>query len=154
MTKCFRILLSLSATVLHGPGTFAEEGATASRPVLVQNVADNILWTRRADTCTLQIITQWRVIAPQQAAGASTSPVMGRRELPAIEVRLLRKDGGAISPIQRWQTPTPKPNILVPGHLRPEVLYAFPLSAGSEAVAVVVCTDGKCLTRKIAPFIE
>lgn len=130
-----------------------EMAVDQTRPVLAQSLSDNILWTRRPDRYTLQIVTAWRVI-PAAKAAVPTPAAARRREMPAVEVWLLRKDGAAIPPVQRWQTPTPKPTIQLPGNLRPEILYAFSLSEGAEAVAVVVCTDGDCLVKKIAPFPE
>jgi hypothetical protein len=99
------------------------------------------------------VITSWRVI-PGVKATVSSPAVATRRELPTVEVWLLRKDGAAIAPFQRWQTPAPKPNILDVRQTRPEVLYAFRKAEGAEAIAVVVCTDGDCLAKKIQPFAD
>ncbi len=122
-----------------------------SKPVLVQTLSDRVLWTRRPDRYTLQVLTNWRG-ASATSVRVLNSKVMGKRELPNIDAWLLKKDGAAIPAFQRWQTPASSAGPVESRNPRPEVLFAYPLSEGPEAVAVVVCTDGDCLVRKIAPF--
>ena len=153
MARLLRVLCSVGVVLLQSLNAHAGESPDPARPVLVQKIDDNILWTRRPERYTLQVITTWRLI-PGTKATVSSPAVAARRQMPSVEVWLLRKDGAAIAPIQRWQTPTPKPSISLPGNVRPEVLYAYPKSEGAEAVAVAVCVDGECLAKKIVPFAD
>jgi hypothetical protein len=151
MAKFLRALLLVSTVHSYGYHAFAEEVTAQAKPVIAQNISDNVLWTRRTDRYTLQIMTNWRP-APTDKGTVPKPLAARRRELPDIEVSLLRIDGAAILPIQRWQTPASKAPVVASRQPRAEVLYAYPLSAGAEAVTVVICTDGDCLVRKIAPF--
>ena len=118
--------------------------------MLSQSLADNIFWTRRTDRFTLQVVTQWRIV-PQPGSSASNAGAKRRRQLPSIQVWLLRKDGTAITSFLRWETPAPKAEVAVTVP-KPEVLHAYSLPEGAEAVAVVVRTDEEYLVKKIAPF--
>jgi hypothetical protein len=119
--------------------------------VLAQNLAGNILWTRRTDRFTLQVLTDFRAVPVAKNAVPKHGFAVGR-EIPAIEVWLLRKEGAAIPAIQRWQSPVAGIRVSDSRQTRAEVLYAYPLSEGAEAVAAVICTDGDCIVRKIVPF--
>lgn len=145
------ILLAAGVILSAGSTVCAGEVPPKIEPVLAQNIADNVLWTRRMDRYTLQILTDFRTI-PAAKGMAQKPTAAARRELPSIEVWLLRKEGAAIPAIQRWQTPLASAKVSDTRQKRAEVLYAYPLSEGAEAVAAVICTDGDCLVRKIAPF--
>jgi len=146
-------MLAISVALPIGPGVSAAEATEQNKPVLAQNLSGNILWTRRPDRYTLQVLTNFR--SAPSANGAPQKPAAGaRREVPTIEVWLLRKEGAAIPAIQRWQTPAANAKQVVSREFRAEVLYAYPLSDGAEAVAAVICTDGDCQVRKIAPFAQ
>jgi hypothetical protein len=151
MAILLRVLLVVGLALPLGSGVCADEITQRNQPVLAQNLSGNILWTRRPDRYTLQVLTNFRSVT--SAKGAPQKPLaMAGRELPAIEVWLLKKEGEAIPAIQRWQTPTANAKQVVSREFRAEVLYAYPLSAGAEAVAAVICTDGDCQVRKIAQF--
>ena len=147
------VLFMTSVVVPISTDVLAAEVAPKSEAVLAQNLAGNILWTRRPDRFTLQVLTDFRPIPGTKGAASKPAAAPGR-ELPSIEVWLLRKEGAAIPPIQRWQTPLSNAKLIDSRQRKAEVLYAYPLSEGAEAVAVVICTDGDCLVRKIMPFAQ
>lgn len=151
MTWPLRIVLVIGALISHVPSAFAGEAEPQSKPVLVQSLTDRVLWTRRPDRYTLQVLANWRRI-PAKSGADQKSKAMGKRELPNIEAWLLKRDGAAIPAFQRWQTPAAGAHPIESREPRAEVLFAYPLSEGPEAVAVVVCTDGDCVVKKIAPF--
>lgn len=129
----------------------AGEPARKNEVVLTQNIAENVLWTRRLDRYTLQVLTGFRSTSNAKGAAGKPSAAAGR-ELPNIEAWLLRKEGAAIPAIQRWQTPNTSAAAHDPRQNRAEVLYAYSLSEGADAVAAVICIDGECFVRKIVPF--
>jgi len=147
----FPLLLAAGVVLSIGSAVCAGEAARKIEPVLAQSLAENVLWTRRMDRFTLQVLMDIRSVP--SAKGIAPKPIAAaRRELPTIEVWLLRKEGAAIPAIQRWQTPLASAKGVDFRQKRAEVLYAYPLSEGAEAVAAVICTDGDCVVRKIAPF--
>jgi hypothetical protein len=151
MAWLLRVLLVLGAVLPHGLNALAEEVATQGKLVLAQNLLDNVLWTRRPDRYTLQVLTTWRTM-PAEKGTVPKPYVSGKRELPNIEVWLLKRDGASIPAYQRWQTPAPGSPAAASREPRAEVLFAYPLSEGGVAVAAVVCVDGNCQVKKIAPF--
>jgi hypothetical protein len=151
MATFFRVLLTIGVILPFGSIVSAGEAAPQGEPVLAQNLSGNVLWTRRPDRYTLQVLTNFRPVPA--AKGTPQKPLAGAgREVPTIEVWLLKKEGEAIPAIQRWQTPALKAKSVVSREFRAEVLVAYSLSAGAEAVAAVICIDGDCQVRTIAPF--
>jgi hypothetical protein len=134
-----------------GSATFAAEAAPNIEAVLVQNLAGNVLWTRRMDRFTLQVLADFRPVSKAKGPASKPFAAIGR-ELPTIKVWLLGKEGAAIPAIQQWQTPTAGAKLPDTRQKSGEVLYAYPLSEGAGAIAAVICTDGDCIVRKIAPF--
>jgi hypothetical protein len=153
MTWPFCTILVGGALLSSAPSALAGEAAAQSKPVLVQNLSDRVLWTRRPDRYTLQVLAPWRLV-PATSGTVQKSPATRRRELPNIEAWLLKKDGAAIPAFQRWQTPAASAYPVGSEEPRGEVLFAYALSEGPAAIAVVICTDGDCLVRKIAPFLQ
>jgi hypothetical protein len=157
MTRPLRIVLVIGALFSQVPSALAGEAAPQSKPVLVQNLSDRVLWTRRPDRYTLQVLTGWRHV-PVTSDSVQNPSATGKRQLPSIrevpniEAWLLKKDGTSIPAFQRWQTPAASARLIESREPVAEVLFAYALSEGPEAVAVVVCTDGDCLVRKIVPF--
>lgn len=81
-----------------------------------------VIWTVRADHCTLQVVFP------------KTSRVSQAIQRPSVQVWLLKADGSLIAPTQRAE----------PGkrtYGQPEVLFAFPLSADKDAVAAAIRVD-------------
>jgi hypothetical protein len=81
-----------------------------------------VIWTVRAEHCTLQVVFP------------KTSRVSQAIQRPSVQVWLLKADGSLIAPTQRAE----------PGkrtYGQPEVLFAFPLSADKDAVAAAIRVD-------------
>ena len=85
-----------------------------------------VIWTVRTDHCTLQ------VVFPK--AGRVT---LKQQRPTSVQVWLLKADGSLIAPTQRAEPGTK--DIRQPYGV--EVLFAFPLSADKEAVAVAIRVD-------------
>lgn len=145
------MLLAAGLVLSCASGVCAAEAAPKAETVLAQNLADNVFWTRRTDRFTLQVLTDFRPSPKPEGVAPKPAAAVGR-ELPNIEVWLLRKEGAAIPSIQRWQSAFATSKARDPRQRKAEVLYAYSLSEGAEAVAAVICTDGDCIVRKISPF--
>ena len=101
------------------------------RPVLTHQLhelesrgkVDVVLWTRRADGYTLQIVM------PRQ--GRSTP-------YPRIGAWLVRADGQTIEPASRWDTPDAMKCLNCVGA---EASFSFQLDDGAAAVSAVITID-------------
>ncbi len=104
-----------------------------------------VLWTRREDHLTLQVVPPGtsRVLSQVSKPGADTQSFADR-----IQVWLLRADGTMITPIG-YATPQKGKGREAPVI---EVLYSYPLSANVEAVAVAMKIDGQFLIEELESF--
>jgi hypothetical protein len=93
-----------------------------------------VIWTVRTDHCTLQVVCP---NAGRIAQAMHDDPTLKPRR-PSVQVWLLTADGSLITPTQRADTG--KRDIRQP--YGAEVLFAFPLSADKEAVAIAIQIDG------------
>jgi len=100
-----------------------------------------VLWTRRKDSCTLQVLV---IRAPQQNAKAQST------QYPQVQAWLLRPDGTEIPFSRRFDTPAEQRSCL--RCLGSEVQYSFPLSAGKDAAAAVISVDGTSYIEQLEPF--
>jgi hypothetical protein len=147
-------------------------------PVLAQDLkklrapgkVGSVLWTRRADQYTLQIVFPRsyrnlslvdgrRVVmqpvqaSPQAAPQALTeakkqelqAPV---RKNPVVQAWLLKADGTLIAAARRRVSISGQSS----GSLPDEVLYSIPLLAGQEAVAVALMIDNEYYIETLKPF--
>jgi len=92
-----------------------------------------VIWTVRAERCTLQLVFP---NAGRIAQAMRDDPKL-KPQRPSVQVWLLKGDGSLIEPTQRAE-PGIK-DIRQPYGV--EVLFAFPLSADEEAVAVAIRVD-------------
>lgn len=92
-----------------------------------------VIWTVRADHCTLQVVFP---NAGRIAQAMRDDPKIKLRR-PAVQVWLLKADGNLIAPTQR--TEPGNRDIRQPYGV--EVLFGFPLSADKEAVAAAIRVD-------------
>lgn len=126
--------------------------AADAAPVLAQDLdqlivtgkVSNVLWTRRVDSCTVQ------VLLPRNVPSRRASRVRQRPSYPRIAVWLLRSDGSRIEPTGRWQSPLEPPDCV--RCLGAEVQYSFPLSAAGEASAVAIGVDDEYRTQRLRTF--
>ena len=160
--KCIAGLVSAAGLVLAGVLTPTIAASPADEPAVLARGLDNlreapgiaaVLWTRRVTVCTLQVILPSPVYG--RRGGTGDAP-QGPPKAPApikLEVWLRKADGSTVSPSGRWESTgfnAPAVSRRAPG---PEVLFAFPLSAAREAIAVVMRVDGAEYTEKLEPFL-
>jgi len=100
-----------------------------------------VLWTKRLERCTLQIVFP----NAGRIAQAMTNNPKQHSQRPRVQAWLLRADGSAIASIGRTE---PAGNGRQPFGV--EVLIAFPLSADTEAVAVALRVDDQFLIQRLA----
>jgi hypothetical protein len=120
---------SLFATDGAGPQVLAKDLNAARTPGKVAAV----LWTVRAEHCTLQVVFP---NAGRIAQAMRDDPKLKQRR-PSVQVWLLKADGSLIAPTQRAE-PGSK-DIRQPYGV--EVLFVFPLAADKEAVAAAIRVD-------------
>jgi hypothetical protein len=146
-------ILALAFCFRAGPGPAAE----AEKPVLAQDLKKlrvegkvaSVLWTRREDRYTLQVVfprsTRVRMVG-ERIAGRGMEDKAGKD--PDIQVWLLKADGALIPAGRR----TLIASVNSPRHVPDEVLYASSLSAGREAVAVALSIDNEFYIQELEPF--
>ncbi len=120
---------SLFTTVDAETQVFAKDLNAARTPGKVAGV----IWTVRAERCTLQVVFP---NGGRIAQAMQDDPKL-KKQPPSVQVWLLKADGSLIAPTQRAEPGTK--NLRQPYGV--EVLFAFPLSADKEAVAVAIRVD-------------
>lgn len=135
--------------------------AAEPRPVLAQDLSEltvagkvsAVLWTRRPDSWTVQVVLpRHRPIAAASRVAQPASPATTPPEKPPrIEVWLLRADGSRIAAAYRWETPQPKDCLRCIGS---DVLYAFRLAEGDGAASVAISVDDEYRSQRLRPFVE
>lgn len=154
-------MLAAAAAALLLSGMFpatAQETPPAHdlKKLRVDDKVQAVLWTRRSDGYTLQVVfpRSSRVLDPRQQDPGRGGPLLA---YPDVRVWLLKEDGSLIEPTRRLGVaPTTQAAVVARGAddriVRMEVLYHFPLSAGTEAVAVAVKVDGEYRIEPIIPL--
>ena len=127
--------------------------AEPQTPVLAQDLKKlrapgkvaSVLWTRRTDQYTLQIVFPRSYRMP--AVDAQRKPVSAATN-PSIQAWLLKADGTVI--------PASRRSVSISGQTQgnppDEVLYSIPLPAGREAVAVALMIDNDYYIEQLQPF--
>ena len=92
-----------------------------------------VIWTVRAEHCTLQVVFP---NAGRIAQAARDDPKL-KQHRPSVQVWLLKADGSLIPPTLRAEPGTK--DMRQPYGV--EVLFAFPLTADKEAVAAAIRVD-------------
>lgn len=113
----------MAAEPAPGPGHPVDRMLGIKLPGKIEAVS----WSIQESASTVQLIL------PSVRDGEPLPPV------PSTQVWLLRSDGTAISQSAKPSTPA----IGMAGSVTQSVLYAFPATAATEAVAVVVTVDGR-----------
>lgn len=153
MNKLARIVSApvLALMLVANPGAVcANEPSVEAqdlKSLRVPGKVDAALWTRRSDFYTLQVVLDVRPAYSVSRDGALTGAK--RREPTDLQIWLLRADGTLILP-QRTELPdlarvTLRTNTL-------DATYSFPLSAGTEAVAVAMRLDDGFYINKRESF--
>lgn len=97
-----------------------------------------VLWTMRRSYCTLQIV---QGIGTRVARAAGTQPETAPLST-RIQAVLIMPGGERVAPTGQWETPAGNTGVLS-RQTAHELLYAFPLQAGREAVAIALIVDGQ-----------
>jgi hypothetical protein len=103
---------------------------------------DAALWTRRADNCTLQIVMSRKAAAPQATPN----------QAPAVQAWLVRADGSYIPSLSRADLPLRKDGTLCSRCPAREVMFTYPPSAVTDAVAVSISVDGAYYSQALQAF--
>lgn len=150
MKRTVPLLIALAALACC-PAAFSQAPAQDStvardlRKLRVPGKVGAVLWTRRDDRLTLQIVPASSGNALRQVAKPDPN---AKSFVERLQVWMLRADGTMIRPTG---FATPKRG---KGREAPviEVLYAFPLSANQEAVAVAMQFDGQFYIQELESF--
>lgn len=126
---------------LYAAGTLSLAQSSDSPSVVAHRViapkaspkVGTVLWTRRTDRYTLQ------VVFPRSSA------VPSRQQNPAVTLWLLGADGAVIS---SSKDPVPVKSNTPPA----EVSYSVPLSSGEAAVAAALRIDDEYFIEKLQPL--
>lgn len=151
------VLLPVLVVLSAPPASLAQGAAqTAEEVILAQDLKKlrapgkigAALWTRRVDTCTLQLVRDTgdasRVVRTSQPA-AQKAPI-------ELQVWVLRADGTLIPWLQRWESPDFDNREIRGRRSGPEVNFSFPLSACNDAAAAAVMIDGEYFVDRIGKF--
>jgi hypothetical protein len=115
-----------------------------------------VVWTRRNDSCTVQVVLQMPVEyqlaakrAAQLAAAGAGAPLASPR-LPQVQVWMLKADGKVVS--RTAGSPAFPAAVKASDGVPLEMKYSYPLSAAQEAVAVAIEVDGVYYIDQLQPF--
>lgn len=137
MTRVFHFFYVCATALLCCAGAASGVMAQEQIPIVAQDLNKArasgrlaaVLWTRREDTCTLQL-----VINVLDGAGLAKKPA----SLPHIQVWLLKPDGSTV-PWSRMINPDMSK--LGGRTIALEMMYRYPLSASRDAVAAAIMVD-------------
>jgi hypothetical protein len=151
-----RFLSSICLALLCFAGTVSTFAAEPAPRVLAQDLlkardagkAGAVLWTRRADTYTLQVVLNRQ---PERIAVRAPAPPAAVKS-PEVEVWLLRADGSRIPWLRRWESPAYEDPQLRGRQVGAEVNFSFPLTAGKEAVTAAIQIGTELFIEKLEPL--
>jgi hypothetical protein len=155
---CVAIALIVFAGMLPGAATAAETQVVARdlQKLRIPGKVAAVVWTRRNDSCTLQVVLQMPVefqhaakrAASLAAAGAGVPLATPR--LPQVQVWMLKADGTVVS--RNAGLPAYPAAVKDSDGVPLEVKYSYPVSAAQEAVAVAIVVDGVYYIEQLQPF--
>lgn len=137
MTRVFHLFCVSATVLLCCSGIASSARAQEQIPVIAQDLnkarasgkLGAVLWTRRADVCTLQL-----VIKVPNVLSSGGRPV----SLPRIQVWLLKPDGSTVP----WsQVINPDKSKIGGRTIALDMMYRYPLSASQDAVAAAIMVD-------------
>jgi hypothetical protein len=152
VSSCLAVLVGIAC---NSPSV-AAEGAT---PVVTKDLNGSrvpgkvaaVLWTVRADQCTLQVVFP---NAGRIAQAVQNDPKL-RPQRPHVQVWLLKADGSLIAPLRRLE-----PGVPAAGKRNPrqpygvEVNFSFPLSADGEAIAAAIQVDDSFYVEPLKTVVK
>jgi len=130
----------------HGPPVVAQD----LKQLRIGEISA-VLWTRRADRYTLQVI----MAQPGERTGTRISAALRpptANSVTAPLVWLLAAEGKVLAPAAALQTPQDGKCTL--RCLGDEYLYSFPTAAAQEAVAVAIQHNGEHRIEKLEKFAD
>ena len=146
MTRVTRLFLAVAIALACGMASTPRALAQENTGVVAQDLnaarasgkLAAVLWTRRADVCTLQLVINWRgSIMPELLRGLMPETTK-RTPLPQIQVWLLKPDGSTVP----WSRVVyPDMNKVGMRTTAVELMYRYPLSASQDAVAAAIMID-------------
>lgn len=139
------------------PLTQASVQAQDLQQLRVPGRVSSVVWTRRNDMYTLQLVLQMpveyqlasKIAAQRDAQGLSPAPP-ATPKLPQVQAWLLKLDGTLIA--RSPGTPAFPAALKASDGVPLEVRYSFPQSAAREAVAVAIMVDGAYYIEQLKPF--
>lgn len=155
MKRPTSLLIALAALAC-GPVAFAQAPVAQDsivardlRKLHVPGKVGAVLWTRREDRCTLQVVPPGGSRISYIAKSDPKATPFAER----VQVWLLRADGTMITPTG-FAAPKGNSRDAPVGRdtLVREVLYSFPLSAEKEAVAVAMKFDDQFYIEALESF--
>jgi hypothetical protein len=165
MKSTRRCLATMLLCVGLAPAFAAAQEAQVVTQVVAQDLqklripgkVSAVVWTRRDDTCTLQVVLQMpvefqiasKIAAQRQRDGLSPAPP-ARPALPKVQAWLLRMDGTVIA--RKPGSPAFPAAVNASDGVPLEVRYSYPASAAQEAVAVAMMVDDVYYIEQVKPF--
>jgi hypothetical protein len=152
---CVATILVLCGGVAPGlAGPETQVAAQDLQKLRVPGKVSSVVWTRREDSCTLQVVLQMtteyqlraKTYAQNAAAGSATVP-LPTPELPKVQAWLLRADGSVIS--RTAGSPAFPAVVKASDGVPLEMKYSFPLASAQEAVAVAIMVDDVYYIEKL-----
>jgi hypothetical protein len=151
-----RLLSSICLVLPCIAGTASTFAAEPAPHILAQDLvkardagkAGAVLWTRRADSYTLQVVLNRQ---PERIAVRTPAPPAAVKS-PEIEVWLLRADGSRIPWLRRWESPAYEDPNMRGRQIGAEVNFSFPLTAGNEAVTAAIQIGTELFVEQLRPL--
>jgi hypothetical protein len=154
----------LAVALILFTGASAGVAAAAEDQVVAQDVpklqvpgkVSGVVWTRRSDSCTLQVVLHMPVEFQHAAKRAANLAAAGAGvplptpKLPQVQVWMLRADGTVIPRIAG--TAAFPAAVKASDGVPLEVKYSYPISAAQEAVAAALVVDGAYYIAPLRPF--
>lgn len=132
------LLASLHSTLAQRPSPSPEQPITRTLAIKEPGKVSSVTWSIQKSACLLQLVLP-------SVLGSEPVP-----KTPSIQVWLLKADGAAISQSSKPNTIT----ILNGGAITPCIIYAFPLSAASDALVVVLSIDGQLFVEALSSKLK
>jgi hypothetical protein len=145
---CLAMILVLGTASVHAAAPGTQVVAQDLQKLRVPGKISAVVWTRRDESCTLQVVLQMPVdyqvamkVHAQRQAREMASKQPATPQLPQVQAWLLKADGTHIarSPGSPAFPAVARASDGVPL----EVKYSFPLAAAQEGVAVAIMVDGE-----------
>ena len=154
---CLAIALALANLQMDGAAA-AETQVVAQdlRKLQIPGKVSAVVWTRRNDACTLQVVLHMPVEFQHAAKRAANLAAAGigaplpAPKLPQVQVWMLKADGTVIPRIAG--TPAFPVAVKDSDGVPLEVKYSYPVTAVHEAVAAALLVDGVYYIEPVRPF--